>query len=575
LAEIIPEFLPDSATPGERRVFAALQGLPGDAVVYYEPIIRRRWPDFVVILPSVGVVVVEVKGIPLSWITKVDWDHLTYMQSGNQQMQEHPSRQARKYMTRLMNACHDHPQGSELKRGGHFAIAFGRLTILTGIRRTELEQSPWADFFPPNESLCSDEFEDAARSPETLVTAFRNAIDPELPAIAISPNRVSILRAIISPPARLPRGPGVREDETPFESVDLLDLEQEKAARTIGSGHRILYGVPGSGKTVILISIARMLAEAGKSVLFLCYNKPLCDYLGRTLSAQAQIKVMRFGVWAVGQGAAQSKNGDVFGSGLFAIIGTGGGEAGKYDAVLIDEGQDFWPSWFKCSVQALSDPTHGTLVVAYDLSQNLYGVTLPTWSNVGIQARGRTKRFLKNYRNTKQIVAAACSFGSRDAEADEDKPQASVLAPENCLRSGSLPVVLQLPSQDAQAATCAKVVKELVSGTFDIGGRHEGARPEEIMVLCRSRADVDRMAAELAKAGQKAVVSTIHGARGLQAKAVILAGADNLHRAHDRALMYVALTRPTDILVVTWSHETPLVKELLRNVDQARGVGAV
>ncbi len=51
MAEMISEFLPDGTSQGERRVFAALQSLPDDVVVYYEPVIRRRFPDFIVIAP--------------------------------------------------------------------------------------------------------------------------------------------------------------------------------------------------------------------------------------------------------------------------------------------------------------------------------------------------------------------------------------------------------------------------------------------------------------------------------------------------------------------------------------------
>jgi hypothetical protein len=64
LADMIPEFLPDGTSQGERCVFAALQSLPDDVTVYYGPVIRRRFPDFIVIAPSIGVIVIEVKGIP-------------------------------------------------------------------------------------------------------------------------------------------------------------------------------------------------------------------------------------------------------------------------------------------------------------------------------------------------------------------------------------------------------------------------------------------------------------------------------------------------------------------------------
>ncbi len=91
---MIPEFLRDGASMGERRVFAALQSLPDDVVVYYEPVISRRFPDFIVIAPSIGVIVIEVKGIALKTITHVDSHDIHYMLGGNRQQQPHPSRQA-------------------------------------------------------------------------------------------------------------------------------------------------------------------------------------------------------------------------------------------------------------------------------------------------------------------------------------------------------------------------------------------------------------------------------------------------------------------------------------------------
>ena len=78
------------------------------------------------------------------------------------------------------------------------------------------------------------------------------------------------------------------------------------------------------------------------------------------------------------------------------------------------------------------------------------------------------------------------------------------------------------------------------------------------------------METAFAQRGIPVTVGTIHGARGLQAKAVILVAADDPQGNDERALMYVALTRPTDHLFALWSHDTPFVKELLRNLDSAR-----
>lgn len=78
MAIMIPETLPDNSSEGEKNVAALLRSLPDNVWVYYEPIIRRRYPDFVLIVPEVGVLVIEVKGIPLSWITHVDQHHFRY-----------------------------------------------------------------------------------------------------------------------------------------------------------------------------------------------------------------------------------------------------------------------------------------------------------------------------------------------------------------------------------------------------------------------------------------------------------------------------------------------------------------
>jgi hypothetical protein len=51
MVEMIPDTLPASSTAGERRVFATLARLPDDCLIYYEPVMRRRYPDLIAILP--------------------------------------------------------------------------------------------------------------------------------------------------------------------------------------------------------------------------------------------------------------------------------------------------------------------------------------------------------------------------------------------------------------------------------------------------------------------------------------------------------------------------------------------
>ncbi len=81
------------------------------------------------------------------------------------------------------------------------------------------------------------------------------------------------MRALIFPEIRirqiaLPLEPksGVQEDRV----LAVMDLHQEQVARSLGEGHRIIRGVAGSGKTLILAFRAEHLARAAsKPVLIL------------------------------------------------------------------------------------------------------------------------------------------------------------------------------------------------------------------------------------------------------------------------------------------------------------------
>ncbi len=569
MAIMIPDEF-DGTSKGEQRLFSQLQELPDDVIVYYNPRIKQREPDFVVIAPAIGVVVIEVKGIPSSWITSADIREIHIRQAGQERTEKHPGRQARDYMNRLRDLCRAHPQAADLMRNGRLAFAFGHVAILTAISRDDLDAVPWGGVFPPGETVCADELEATRHAPDALMELLRRAIYSEIPITPLSPQRVNLVRSIISPTGRVDPGPptgGAREQPT----IAMLDFEQEKAARKIGTGHRILYGVPGSGKTVILVAMARMLAQDEKRVLVLCYNISLHAYLARTLEElKPYVRVERFGDWARQQRAPVNRDEEAFGQGLLSILQTGGGEAGNFDAVLIDEGQDFRASWFKSAVMALSEPADGTLVIAYDLAQNLYRAEKPVWSHLGIKARGRISKFSKNYRNTREIVAAAWSFGLPEAPGDEDTPQAVALKPENCLRSGPWPDLRSCSNRTAQVRQCLEIAKGLVAGNTDGATRQDGMRAEEIMVLCKLKATRDELETAFSEQKLGVRVSTIYGSRGLQAKAVIVVEAEALKDPEDRALMYVAATRPTDLLCVLWSRETSITRELGSNLQDAR-----
>ena len=75
MARTIPETIRKEATSGERLLFQTLkEHLPQDYIVYHEPEIYGRRPDFVVIGPDLGLVVLEVKDYTKSTLVELNPD---------------------------------------------------------------------------------------------------------------------------------------------------------------------------------------------------------------------------------------------------------------------------------------------------------------------------------------------------------------------------------------------------------------------------------------------------------------------------------------------------------------------
>ncbi|MEO1744206.1 MAG: UvrD-helicase domain-containing protein [Cyanobacteria bacterium J06629_9] len=86
-----------------------------------------------------------------------------------------------------------------------------------------------------------------------------------------------------------------------------VDIDIERLARSMKGGHRLLSGVAGSGKTQLLLSRAKILANRllEQRILILCFNITLAAQLRSQLHEDARnpqyrerIEVMHFHDWA-------------------------------------------------------------------------------------------------------------------------------------------------------------------------------------------------------------------------------------------------------------------------------------
>ena len=74
MAIMVPESCPSTATAGERRLYTILSRLPISFRCWYEPIVQRRYPDFMLLGPDFGLIVIEVKGWHLDQLRSAN-DH--------------------------------------------------------------------------------------------------------------------------------------------------------------------------------------------------------------------------------------------------------------------------------------------------------------------------------------------------------------------------------------------------------------------------------------------------------------------------------------------------------------------
>ena len=619
MATIIPSSLPSTASAGECRLHQILARLPDDCFVYYEPLIKGRHPDFVVIVPQLGVLVMEVKGWYAARLRHLDESTVTYLRDGRLVKESSPEKQVRDYLFRLMDEAQNHRWSERLlhqdgHRIGKFRFPFAPLVVLSNISKTSLsehdiDQEDWARLFPPDRTLIKDQLTslEGLRG-KGLVEAIRPFISPSWSFPALSEQEVNVLCAVVRPQILIGNQVDLRKLETDPKAINdqqdvlqVFDSHQQDHAVALGEGHRIIYGVAGSGKTLILLARAKHLAASSDSrILITCYNRRLAAWIRRELRDYQNITVQNFHAWAGGLGARWQKDEteEQLGIRLLTRLEEQSDTLRHYDAVLIDEAQDFEPNWFRCLLAAMVDPETGDLLIVADGCQSLYRRHKVNWSQLGIKARGRTVssgfRLDRNYRNSREIIALAESFAYSAGDSDDMNAIQEVRVDmTRCERaSGVSPLLVECADRRSELLEAHQIVRDLLQGNWR--GRPVGVHaPEEIAILYPSAQPeekeqlqkfVDWMTGKgipAAWLGQnlrardqidnKAVnVHTVHSAKGLQYRAVIVLWADKLPRSSkqreellgERRLLYVAMTRAVSLLAITASRRSSFVNEI-------------
>jgi hypothetical protein len=588
---------------GELRLAERLKDfLEDNAVVWHNLPVgpRGRHPDFVIVHPDRGILVLEVKDWRLDTLLSANKASVELLTDRGPVSEQSPFEQVRGYMFEVVRMLERDPLlafPQEHPHKGRPVAPFGFGVAFTNITRRQFESTDLRDVFPPGRCLFRDEMSEGADA-----EAFRNRlwamVSPRIgPPLSLP--QFDRLRALLFPEVRVRQIALPLDEPEPAPGEDrvlaVMDLHQEQLARSLGEGHRIIRGVAGSGKTLILAFRAEYLARAAaKPVLVLCYANGIAGRLENAMQERGvenRVQVSTFHAWCYRMlrtydiAPPNAKEIPGYEERLAASVNLvvqaverGQIPGGQYDAVLIDEAHDFEPQWLALAARMV-DPDKRSLMIVYDNAQAIFkGREMPVWKRLGIEAQGRTTVLKINYRNTMQILSFAKRFaadviGAPGVQADDE---AAVLMPEGSGREGPEPELRKCVSFEAEAHAIAEwllarkragyewaqmAVLYPEHGIGDVFTRvlAKHAIPADVVKVNRNRVSVAVPAVRLL---------SMHTAKGLEFPCVAVGGLGALGRhgteiEDDVRLTYVAITRATHEAFLTYSRASALVERLV------------
>jgi hypothetical protein len=176
-------------------------------------------------------------------------------------------------------------------------------------------------------------------------------------------------------------------------------------------------GTAGSGKTQLALGEYRAAVAAGRRPLYVCYNRPLADHFAAIAPAgglACTFHMLCEAVLRAHSGAPDFARADAFEAMVAAAAALAPPQALTFDAVVVDEGQDFSAQWRDLVLRHAAPGAR--LLWLEDPLQNLYArppVALPGW--VGLRAGS-------NYRSPRSVVRMLRALLPEDTDLEAASP---------------------------------------------------------------------------------------------------------------------------------------------------------
>ena len=568
---------------GEKKIYSLLDRsfrTDLNVAIYYEPFLIDEKPDFLMISKNLGVLVLEVKDyLEENLCTVSSTDLWTTIQDGVEIQIRNPFDQVYHYFRTINNMFSNIPN---INCPIYPFVIFSKVSKMSEAGREIQSLKPTRILALYKEDL-------------TKYKTFQEKFLEYIPRnLELSEEQYKLICGNLVPISRLPniRQTKLYEIISDIDQLKLLDKEQERLAQNLGDGHRLFFGVAGSGKTVLAIARARYLAlkHPNWRILLLCYNRILAKYLFKLMNPleyKADITVVNFHKWAkdiiisAGQQyrrlyrQKEEENrkdlnqffSDYVPQLLLQVLNEK--QLRKYDAIIIDEAQDFNPAWFK-TVMLLLNPETNSLLITCDGLQGIYKRKKFHWADVRIDARGRTKYLQKSYRSPAEIGKIANSVLPQELLARIETEE-EFLATEEYVRPGGLVELVIKADRTTEYNYIIEKIKEnyeMNQSTLIIFRKNMQKinYNHQFFSMLQENGLQWSDLNSWSKISTDIMVGTPQGTKGLESDVVFIPELDTYYRPSDRQLLYVGMTRALRGLVLSASKETTLIKELKRNL---------
>jgi hypothetical protein len=547
---MLPDFVEPTISASERRVHAVFRDAPGtkDWTILHSLGVSSGWTgqfgevDFVVVMPRLGILCVEVKGGSVAvrngvWSTRDRWGSVHALNRS-------PYRQAQEAMWKIAGAIRERFG----KNSSEARCPVGWMVVFPDVQCPPLTPEAAREEIIDRDDLNGDLAARLSSAPSLVRLAARPDLVP--PSAGTCSAIVRFLRPEFDRVAA-----SVSEAWDAEARIKALTEEQFDALDMISDNRvALLQGTAGTGKTLIGIENARRASALGRDVLLLCFNQNLGKWLAQTVVHFGPGRVVAGNVHSLlrerilassfagdlraleGSGIGESQ---LFGESYYelgALAIEEGGE--RFDEIVFDEVQDFPAGRVGELIAAWRRSTASSRVLLLGdfTRQAIYSGASETSASrlQGVLGNLAVFNIRTNCRNTRRIaLQTGVLSGFGEQRVSERQPEGEQVS-------------LQFYADAASALTLLqRIVRSL---------KDAGQKAGEVVILGpRRRAhsllrDIRKIGGwpvcELAqaRAGELAY-STIHAFKGLERQVVIVIEVEGSTVEESYALFYVAMSR--------------------------------